>query len=158
MDNGIVEWEFKNILLPDSNRNELSSHGFIRYRMKPKNSLAAGDEIKSRAAIFFDYNAPVYTNFATTRISESRTQAGFGDLTLYPNLAKNYVTVAADLKKTMPAAIRVVNLLGQTIAEVTIPANQFVEHKLPLNNLPKGVYVVQLETEKGRQTQRLVVQ
>lgn len=154
----IIEWEFKNILLPDSNRNEAASHGFIRYRMQPKNNLKAGDEISGRAAIFFDYNAPVYTNFALTRIAETRNKPNLGDFSLYPNPAKNYVTVAADLKKQTTATVTLVNLLGQIVNKVSLPVNNQLEYKLPLNNLPKGVYVVQLETETGVQAKRLVIQ
>jgi hypothetical protein len=79
-------------------------------------------------------------------------------ISLYPNPAKNYVMVAADLKNGTSATINLVNILGQIIHKVTIPANGQIHYHMPLNNLPKGVYVVQLETENGRQTQRLVIQ
>ena len=55
-------------MLPDSNANERKSHGFIRFRIKPKNTLVAGDSIKNKAAIYFDYNSPVITNSAITQI------------------------------------------------------------------------------------------
>ncbi|HSI90062.1 MAG TPA: T9SS type A sorting domain-containing protein, partial [Adhaeribacter sp.] len=162
LSNGNAEWRFDNILLPDSNRNEPASHGFIRYRMKPKTSLVLGDEIKERAAIYFDYNAPVMTNYAITRIANplslKEPKAGLQPFQLYPNPAQNYVMVAAELKKPTAATVRLVNILGQTISEVTLPANNQLHYQLPLNNLPKGVYIVQLETENGRQAQRLVVQ
>ncbi|KAA9340865.1 T9SS type A sorting domain-containing protein [Adhaeribacter soli] len=41
--------------------------------------------------------------------------------------------------------------------KLLFPTNDQIHYPLPLNNLPKGVYVVQLETENGRQTQRLVI-
>ncbi len=63
-----VSFEMRNILLPDSNVNERKSHGFIRFRIKPKNTLVAGDSIKNKAAIYFDYNSPVITNNAITQI------------------------------------------------------------------------------------------
>ena len=62
-------WRFANILLPDSIRNEQKSHGFINYRIKPKTSILASDIIRNRAAIYFDFNLPVSTNYATTTIS-----------------------------------------------------------------------------------------
>lgn len=154
--NNIIEWRFENILLPDSNRNEPASHAFIRYRIRPKTDLKPGNEITSRAAIYFDYNEPVYTNFAVTKIVEAK--ATLPDFYLYPNPTRNLVTIAADLTKQVSAKVTVVNMLGQKMQEVTLPANQQVHYKLPLNNLPKGVYIVQLETEAGMQTQRLVIQ
>ncbi|MEO8150101.1 MAG: hypothetical protein ABI723_20860, partial [Bacteroidia bacterium] len=64
----LMTFAFDNILLPDSNINELGSHGFIRYRIKPVTSLKAGDTIKNNAFIYFDNNTPVQTNEAQTKI------------------------------------------------------------------------------------------
>jgi uncharacterized repeat protein (TIGR01451 family) len=162
LENGMAEWRFDNILLPDSSRNEPASHGFIRYRMKPKNSLVLGDEIKSRAAIYFDYNAPVHTNYAVTRISNplgiKETKAGLQAFNLYPNPASNYVTVEADLKKQTAATITLVNMVGQTVKKVSLPASSKVNYQLPVTELPKGVYIVQLKTENDLQVKRLVIQ
>lgn len=63
-----MEFKFDNILLPDSNVNEPMSHGFIRYRIKPKTTLIPIDSIKNFASIYFDSNLPVRTNDAVTRI------------------------------------------------------------------------------------------
>ena len=63
-----VFFEFLNILLPDSNVNELKSHGFVSFKIKPINTLVLGDEIPNTAAIYFDYNSPIITNTATTTI------------------------------------------------------------------------------------------
>ncbi len=70
-----LEYKFENILLPDSNVNEPQSHGFIRYRIKPKTNLTAGHVIGNNAAIYFDFNQPVLTNTATTLIVFPTTYA-----------------------------------------------------------------------------------
>lgn len=73
--NGVqVEFDFKNIVLPDSNVNEEASHGFITYKIRPKSSLAVGDIITNKARITFDVNLPIITNTTTTAIME--TNAG----------------------------------------------------------------------------------
>jgi uncharacterized repeat protein (TIGR01451 family) len=59
-------WTFNNILLPDSNRNEPASHGFITYRIKPENGLTINDAIFNSASIYFDFNLPVKTNTQET--------------------------------------------------------------------------------------------
>ncbi len=59
---GIVEWLFENIELPDSNTNEAASHGFVKFRIKAATHLQAGDSILNQASIYFDYNLPVVTN------------------------------------------------------------------------------------------------
>jgi uncharacterized repeat protein (TIGR01451 family) len=65
---GIVNFEMRNILLPDSNRNEPASHGYVRFRIKPKSSVVVGSDIPNTAAIYFDYNAPVITNTFITQV------------------------------------------------------------------------------------------
>jgi uncharacterized repeat protein (TIGR01451 family) len=66
--NNIIFFEFLNILLPDSNVNEPKSHGFISFKIKPKVTVAVNTTIPNKAAIYFDYNAPVITNTAGTFI------------------------------------------------------------------------------------------
>jgi len=62
------EFLFSNILLADSNVNEAASHGFMRYRIKPKSNLSTADEITNQAYIYFDFNFPITTNTAVTSI------------------------------------------------------------------------------------------
>lgn len=66
----IVYFEFLNILLPDSNVNEMKSHGFVSFKIKPKTTVAVNTAIPNSAAIYFDYNAPVITNIASTLIKD----------------------------------------------------------------------------------------
>ncbi len=92
-ENGIAEWIFDNILLPDSTTNEPLSHGFLSYRVKPKTTLVVGDSIKNTAHIYFDFNEPVATNTVVTAVVE---QNNILDLTwrleaLYP--VPDFVTV-----------------------------------------------------------------
>ncbi|MBK8845393.1 MAG: T9SS type A sorting domain-containing protein [Bacteroidetes bacterium] len=61
-----MEFQFDNILLPDSNIDEQNSHGYVTYRIKPKESTKDGSIIHSVASIYFDFNAAVVTNTATT--------------------------------------------------------------------------------------------
>ncbi len=60
---------FDNINLPDSGANELLSHGFFRYSIKPKAGTAIGDSIKNTALIYFDFNAPIVTNTVKTDVT-----------------------------------------------------------------------------------------
>ncbi len=72
---GKMEFKFDTILLPDSNINEPLSHGYVRYRIKPIATLTAGSNIINNAGIYFDYNAPVLTKNATTKILFPTTYA-----------------------------------------------------------------------------------
>jgi hypothetical protein len=66
---GIGVWEFRNILLPDSNTNEPLSHGFIRFRVKTRTNLGCDALTSNRVAIYFDFNDPVITNDAITELN-----------------------------------------------------------------------------------------
>jgi uncharacterized repeat protein (TIGR01451 family) len=66
----IVFFEFLNILLPDSNVNEAKSHGFVSFKIKPQSTVAVNTTITNKAAIYFDYNAPVITNTVGTLIKD----------------------------------------------------------------------------------------
>lgn len=59
---GLVEFSFKNILLPDSTTNEPLSHGFVSYQIKAKKDLAENTAIQNTANIYFDANPPITTN------------------------------------------------------------------------------------------------
>ncbi|MEO8768789.1 MAG: hypothetical protein ABI402_01845 [Ferruginibacter sp.] len=66
----VVYFEFLNIMLPDSNVNEMKSHGFVSFKIKPENTVAVNTSIPNQAAIYFDYNLPVLTNTAVTEIQD----------------------------------------------------------------------------------------
>ncbi|MFN8395070.1 MAG: PKD domain-containing protein [Bacteroidia bacterium] len=63
-----VKFLFENILLPDSNRNEPKSHGYIQYTIRQPGNLATGMTISNSASIYFDFNPPVITNTVTSTI------------------------------------------------------------------------------------------
>lgn len=69
-DNGMVEFLFKNILLPDSTINEPASHGFVKYRIRPLENLAENTEIQQyrRHLLRFQSAHPNKCNFEHTRI------------------------------------------------------------------------------------------
>ncbi|MDO8368516.1 MAG: T9SS type A sorting domain-containing protein, partial [Saprospiraceae bacterium] len=58
----VAKWIFRNILLPDSNTNEVASHGYIRFQIETKSDALPGIAIPNDADIFFDFNSPVRTN------------------------------------------------------------------------------------------------
>lgn len=66
----VAYFEFINILLPDSNVNEFRSHGFVSFRLRPVSTVTLNTSIPNKAAIYFDYNSPVMTNNAITKILE----------------------------------------------------------------------------------------
>ncbi|WP_411030392.1 FG-GAP-like repeat-containing protein [Spongiimicrobium sp. 3-5] len=65
-----LRFTFENIHLPSEGQDEPNSHGYISYKIKPKNDISIGDQIKAKAAIYFDFNLPIITNEVVTEIVE----------------------------------------------------------------------------------------
>lgn len=65
---GMLEFRFANIELPDSNVNEVASHGFVKFRVSQVLNNAPGTIINNVAAIYFDFNPPIITNKITHRV------------------------------------------------------------------------------------------
>lgn len=62
LNENILHFEFKNILLPDSATNLEASQGYIFFRVYPKAGLPQGTVVENKAGIYFDYNEPIITN------------------------------------------------------------------------------------------------
>ncbi|MCL9805338.1 T9SS type A sorting domain-containing protein [Flavobacterium amniphilum] len=77
--NNIAEFVFDNINLPDMVSNEPGSHGYITYRIKPKNTTVKGNTIRNYASIYFDYNAPIITNTVSTYVDADTDNDGVYD-------------------------------------------------------------------------------
>lgn len=73
---GVVHFIFDNISLPDSNVNEAASHGFAAFSIKPRTDALLESVIENTAAIYFDYNDPVYTNTTFHRLGENFISVG----------------------------------------------------------------------------------
>ncbi|QQS30905.1 MAG: VCBS repeat-containing protein [Sphingobacteriales bacterium] len=59
---GLVEFHFHDIMLPDSTTNEPGSHGFVMFAVKPLPSLSDNTPVNNTADIYFDQNPPIITN------------------------------------------------------------------------------------------------
>lgn len=152
--NGIVEWTFNNILLPDSNVNEPRSHGFVRFRIKPKNTLVPGNQVRNRAAIYFDFNAPVITNETQNIVTvvTSVSNPGQGPvIKVYPNPARSLLIL--ETKGSFDYSI--IDESGKRVRNET---GNFDSAILDINTLAKGVYFVRIETKKGFTVRKIVVQ
>ena len=151
----IVDFKFKNIYLPASSVNEPASHGFVRYKLDLNNNLPLGTQIKNRAHIYFDYNAAVVTNQTVNTISiiTGINESEFAKtISVYPNPTSKQINInsSATIKNVM-----VLNPMGQLIfaAEYNIH-NASVD----LEKLGAGIYFLQVETEKGAVTKKIIKQ
>ncbi|MBU0488034.1 MAG: hypothetical protein KKD31_08805 [Bacteroidetes bacterium] len=68
---GIIDFTFSNILLPDSTTDETNSHGFVSYSVRPLDTLELGETVENTAYIYFDFNEAVQTNIVSTEIADN---------------------------------------------------------------------------------------
>lgn len=76
-DGRVLEFLFDPIALPDSVSDELGSHGFAAFSIRARRDLAQGDSIFNRAAIYFDFNAPVLTAPAVAAVDRDQDGDGY---------------------------------------------------------------------------------
>jgi uncharacterized repeat protein (TIGR01451 family) len=150
-----LEFFFEGINLPAESQNEPLSHGYISFKIKPKNNLVLNDIIENTAEIYFDFNFPVVTNTVSTSVSA----LGTGDFTrihfsLYPNPA--YQTVVIHCENNMPFKdIKIYNMLGQLVKTIQ-RNNSDNEIIINISDLLSGNYFVILESPDMRITKKLI--
>lgn len=77
--NGVVQFTFPNIMLPDSNVNEIASHGFVDFTASQMAGNGNGTVISNQAAIYFDFNQPVFTNTYSHTVANDFVQSAGTD-------------------------------------------------------------------------------
>ena len=150
-----MRFQFDNILLPDSNTNEVMSHGYVSYRLRPLNTLAVGDSVLNHAAIFFDLNTPVITNTAVTVVGVTTGMApvrGADDFVISPNPTTSFITLHVDAS-TIGAEVNVLDGMGRMLLTNRIGSTN---HVIDLSTLADGPYMIILRSQHDVRTQRLI--
>jgi hypothetical protein len=79
-------------------------------------------------------------------------------VSIYPNPASDNVTIVIASPVKVNASLNMMNILGQSVMSQNIdvrPGNNTVN--LNVNNLPTGIYIVNVEAGKYRNSQKLIV-
>ena len=149
-----VFFRFYNINLPDSNVNELLSHGNLRYRIRPNTNCIVGDEVLNTAYIYFDFNQPIITNTTqnTVVMSSGLEELGQNYLLLYPNPAiEGWFNVYA------PDPIQycwIYDISGRLLYESAV--SNPLQFRFDAQYLNSGTYLVKIQTGKGVFTSRFI--
>ncbi|MBL7983346.1 MAG: T9SS type A sorting domain-containing protein [Flavobacteriales bacterium] len=129
---------FNDILLPDSGTNEAASHGFIRFRIRPRTDLLLGDVIENSAAIYFDFNPPVITA-PSQLLVESSTSVQELDtpiLSLWPVPADDVLYVGSS------EAVRSVRILSVDGRTAIHQRSRATTPTINVSSLRPGAYLV----------------
>ena len=165
--NGVLEFVFNNILLPDSNSNELESHGYILYSILPADSLNIGDTISNFADIYFDFNSPVRTNTAISTVVDSalyqtKTVVSKNILKVIPNPFKNQAELIYTLEENANVAIEIFNITGSRLFNKVYGFQKTGMHKIVLDAAAlgnkKGLYLIKLNVDKNTICTKIVIE
>jgi uncharacterized repeat protein (TIGR01451 family) len=147
----IIYFKFNNILLPDSNINEPRSHGFVSFRIKPKTNLVLGNTIQNKAAIYFDFNAPIITNTVVTTVA---IPTGIAEkitnrLEVFPNPLEGEMLTIPNMRG---ASAKLLALTGQELRSWTN-----ISEQISLQNVAAGMYLLEVSQNGQRRTAKVVV-
>jgi hypothetical protein len=156
IESNILEVRFDPLFLQDSLSNEPASKGFFSFLIRPRSGLQLGDQILNRAAIYFDYNAPVITAYSSMAVAPEVSGASAPLTELACTVFPNPVASGGALHCIFPennADIRLLDVYGrqrqywQAIGSDT---------PLQLPDLPTGLYWLQVQAGK-QQAIRLIL-
>lgn len=151
--NGIIEFHFDNIYLPDSASNEAASHGWVKYQINQQPNLNPGTTIENTAAIYFDFNPAVITNTVLNTIieplqlPESTTKEN--SMRLYPIPASEYIRVVTNSNTEQTFQITDIN--GQLIMTGSVSNGD----QIAIDTMTSGIYFLRLENGN---VERLIIQ
>ncbi len=158
----ILTFTFNNINLEDSTSNEPNSHGFIKFKIAPYDSIPMGTAIENTAHIYFDYNLPIVTNTTFVTISDTiihgyplviheiENQIG---LKVFPNPFSEKIELV--FEKHAIYEIRIIDLLGKEVFKTNVTGTR---HSLSTSALPSGTYLLQVISENGIGIKKIVKQ
>ena len=156
--NGVVEFRFENINLPDSGRSLLGSMGQVSYEIKLKENLPELTQIKNRAGIYFDYNPPIITNTTlnTIKADVDSSDVGFSELNdgivkIYPNPTDKKLNIS--LGEFKNGRVIIYNAVGELLISQQIENNGSTD----VRSLIEGLYLVQIETGEIIETKKLII-
>ncbi|MFH2142646.1 MAG: T9SS type A sorting domain-containing protein [Bacteroidota bacterium] len=160
----VLLFQFFNINLPDSTTNEALSHGFVKFKIAPFDTLVNGTVVENTADIYFDYNVPVITNTTFVTISDTvlygnpltiyNTQdKGIADVLIFPNPTTGKINIITEgIRK-----IDVTNIQGKLVLSQK-SKDKSQNTIIDLSTQPKGIYIIKVRTERGVAVEKIVLE
>ncbi len=145
-----VSFVFNGINLPYSSLNEPNSHGFVCYKIKPKNTSIPGDIFYNAAEIYFDFNSAIFTNSVSTEVIGPLNSSVFDyqNMILHPNPTSGKVNISVNFEIK---SLSIYNLFGQKIIDLKN------SQEIDLSNFDSGIYFIKVEDFTGRSITKKVI-
>jgi hypothetical protein len=153
----VIKITFENIRLADSFINVAASRGFVKFRVHQKPSVPLGTKISNKAAIYFDFNKPIYTNtlfhtvaegFVTAIIDPAKPNAGL-KVKVYPNPFVEQATFEIEsdplsIEHSGAKIFRLYDIVGRLVRTERFNTKQFIFER---KDLPRGIYIFNIENQ-----------
>jgi uncharacterized repeat protein (TIGR01451 family) len=158
-----LEFAFFGINLPAASVNEPASHGFVEYRIRPKSTLQPGTFITNNAGIYFDFNAPIYTNLVQNKVVTStvgvvENATTTNPLTLFPNPTSDYCMLEINSNASQKVEIEIYNLLGILVKQIGMELSNGINRlTIPVADLSSGNYFMFVADKNGKQVTKFSV-
>jgi hypothetical protein len=107
-----------------------------------------------------DIKSSVFASVYFGNASGTNDLAGnISQLSVYPNPTSGMVNVAFELAESAPVRIQVLDLLGRLQTEYDLPANAGANQQpMDVSILAAGIYLLEIQSNGGRVTRKLVVE
>lgn len=140
--NGVANFTFYNIMLPDSGTNQLGSNGYVSYSVKTKSNLIPLTVINNKAAIYFDFNPPIITNTTADTIQMPVITSQLNQIKTYfihakPNPTDNNVVFTFSNDVNEMANLTITTLEGKVVFN---KSNITSKDIINLADLSAGIY------------------
>lgn len=149
---GVLTVTFADIKLVDSITNEPLSHGFFTYTIDQNANLPIGTVIYNQAAIYFDYNVPIFTNttfhtigenYYKTTIPIKKTADESIQIDVFPNPFEQQTTLTVTGKVFETLQLEITDVTGRLIRTLEVEQTNII--RLQRGDLLAGVYFYQLK-------------
>ncbi len=123
-------------------------------------SMSNGGLLKFQVAPYFQGQTGTYlleidiTRSAISGVEELSSTSSFD---IYPNPTNGNFTLATNFEKPLDAVVSITNVAGQTVKEFSLLQTSDNQHNLKLESAA-GLYFVNLKTDEGIVTRKLVVE
>lgn len=146
-------FNFSQILLPDSSTNEAASHGFVKFKIEPREELPLQTLLRNEVDIYFDFNEPIRTNQTLHTINEQfldiiQETVPLGPngilLQVFPNPSREGVTFKIKGGTLGEGAvIRIYDALGRLIRQAPFQTYYLLERR----SLQQGIYYYNIQSK-----------
>lgn len=156
INNNVVDFVFNDIYLVDSATNPVGSQGWVLFKIKSTKLLPPNFEIKNRAAIYFDSNPAIITDYAVTT-QKIQDGVGINDLgfdnqiQLFPNPTSASVTVFSSRDEELSLVVS--DISGRFIQKQSFLNSVFLD----LSAYESGIYTISIINQSGHKSVKRVV-